>query len=292
MKKALIALVMLCLMAGLAMPSLASEDAPPSWQEQYWALFWEQINPPGSDVFLTAHLSLVDINNDGTLELVAKAEKYMGGWSLPERMLVVAMDNDVARELGSEWLSGRFYRHIRTGEVRYFRHWDTYNSYLAEMLICLENFSMQGEYRISQSRLDTFGGTIGDKWVTDREYQRFMQRFWRTWQPLDVGTQIVLEIADASYDQTRTAFFAAMDELSENGSLQVERAQNQYPAIEFLRVRAPFNPYRWVLMTAIFYPGFLIDFLAGIILPWVVTSIVLVLLVRRKYKKKNERLSP
>jgi len=238
MKKLAASILVLGLIVLLAWPAVATEAQPPAWQQQYWELYWEHMQSyycleyGGWPSF-----RLMDLNNDGTLELVVKiaGDEWSSHWA------AIMVDGHAHKiPLGR---GGRAYRHRDTGELRYFflhefndHH---FHSSIEEVFFDWDNYSAASHFMAGTRFYDgTSGIFIGNRRTDWNAFTRFRRQLLREWREIpgrDLagdGTSLefwlrredVADISETLFAQARAqaeqAFFAAMDELTGDQSIK------------------------------------------------------------------------
>ena len=279
MKKFAVLLIALVLMASLALTAVAQEDDPPSWQEQYWEIFWEQYQNARTRHFpywatepwyepAIISIALVDFHNNGELEMIY-------GWRGRRIELIANIYNGVAWHHFSNlpiYDGFNIYCHAQSGELRFFA-WerDSASSFI-EFLLCWNTLTYQYQFVFSNYHWPQIGSTP----VTREEIQQFEREFFNSWQRVefeDVGALITI----ATYEETRADFFAALE--------QLQPITGDF-AIEFLCVRVP----SWSLAR---FLAFAKEELLMVILAVIIAAIIIVpALFTCYFKRKSRRANP
>jgi len=235
MKRAVTITLALCLLAVTFALPLSAEQ--PTWQEQYWEVFWEHIGLEGGD---NLQVNLLDLNNNGVLDLVITGYYSSGVFGTKLAATIANGESRVFHGGGS----GNAYRHLATNQLWHLSYAD--GSVSAGTI----GWSLPDEFAWS-----TFAITRGDAYFIDcfdigdevrvsrEEFDRFVANFVEGWERIEglglslPGIDVFEDATD--YESVRARFFAAMDELSEDGTLDVE----PIPGLVLSTGRAPRNPF-------------------------------------------------
>ena len=264
-------------------PSLLPQ--PDTWQEQLWYLWWyvgwcwTGFTPcPETN---TAHINLLDLNNDGVLEFVASSACWDdGGTSV--RLIATITDGEVSifDEVGGGALA---FRHKQSGEIRYLVFGQYHSAgYIWEAFLDWDNYAMSINILAHQNEWpeEYF---LFEQPVSQREHERFYNRMRSEWEEipgLGIGIggvrmpqffELELPFTQDEFDhcqfslrqgeqyelireRVREAFFAALDELAPDG-LYVEPIPGLYPAAEPLSpenmpqaLQARAFPWLWIAL--------------------------------------------
>ena len=237
MKKLLPVFLALCLAAVLAGCSAA-----PTWQEQ----FWEEFRWHGPGV----HVNLMDLNNDGTLDMViTRGHDFQ---LVTVQGIMTIADGTTQRFTNSRhnefFLSANgsnTYRHRITGEIRHFAVFETADAYrhreIREVFLDWDELSgadaLAGfwarEYFNDGSgsgpAINAFG--FDRQWLSQEEFDNFFESFMNDWEQIPgLGLSLPgIAIQAETIDERRENFFAALDELAPDG-LYVEPIPGLFPA--------------------------------------------------------------
>jgi len=297
-KKLAVALALIALIALYALPVTAQEDEPPSWQELYWQVYWEalgeQLTRPRYHFWDDARVHLMDLNNNGALDLVANVFDHDEWNSHAGIALIATIEGGQVRTFTSVKDWDGTYACRATGELRFFQHWGGYSDHRLEVLFDWDNFTMAARtlyFADFVFRAYYLGPRDNNQRVNYRTIQRLnaqMNREFAALRELAPWWEGAVIYGD-TYELIRAQFFEAIEELS-GGSLYVEPVPGRYPATEFMQIHVPWAPLRWL---GIFLENYEMEIGLTIIgLVWAATVVTPALLVRRKYKRKLEEAKP
>jgi len=246
-------------------------------------------------------IRLMDLNNDGTQELVVFEIVEDDGDEFCDRaeMVLIATIADGQAHAFSPYTQHRWTHSLactRTNEIRFFVEEDI--GALAEVFFDWESFSMQWHSHFSPDTWSHSGGYIGlrNNLVSFAQFQRRWNQRFRNLETIEsLALDIVHQnaITIGTYEETKTQFFAQLTVLAPDDLLYAAPIADLVAAAQPLPVpRPPWDPIRRLSLAFEQNPNETLLFGAMTALLWATTMVVPLLLQRRRYKRKLERSTP